>query len=112
MTDNVCPGCGEPCDSRDVTLTMVDRGAGKDWHLAFCTPRCAYDWWRDMLAEDYQQNVEPDLLGVVANDIYHELEDLGGPEDITQERFDSIIEAWARLGHVLGLLDVSLRPEE
>ena len=107
-----CPGCGQETEHMDVVLTMVDRGAGRDWHSAFCTPRCAYDWWREVLDAEYGQNVEPDLLAVVAEDIFKAVSDLGSPEDITQERFDEIVECWARLGHVLGLLNVTLPEAE
>lgn len=99
-------------DRMDVVLTMSDRGAGKAWHEAFCTPRCAYDWWRTMLTGEYNQWIEPDLLFVVADDIYHAISDIEsfeGPH-ISAERACEISECWARLGHVLGLLNVT--PEQ
>lgn len=95
----------------DVALTMVDRGGGKDWHLELCTPRCAYDWWRDMLASEYGQDIEPDLLVITAHDLYDALEGYEDLRNASDEQLAQIIECWARLGHVLGQLDLTPKAE-
>lgn len=107
-----CPGCGaKGCggNDQDVILTMVDRGRGQDWHLAFCTPRCAYDWWRKMLDEDYAIHVEPDLLVVTAHDLWDAF-DIAMTDEATGDQLAEVTDAWFRLGHVLGQVDP--RPPE
>lgn len=91
---------------------MVDRGAGKDWHRHFCTPRCAYDWWRQMLDEDYGVHIEPDLLVVAASDIFYAIDEACSEEneEAAVAGFREVEAAWLRLGHVLGQLDP--RPPE
>lgn len=109
MSENkLCAGCGELGGFMDVALTMFDRAEGLEWHEEFCTPRCAYDWWRKMFAKDYGQHIEPDLLTVVAVDIFRILEGHQDLRQVDETTVNGIIECWERLGHVLGDLDLTV----
>lgn len=107
---SACSGCGQPAGYLPLSLMMVDQEAGTRWQLAFCTPRCAYEWWRQMLSEDYEENIEPDLLAVVASDLFDALEGFEDFRQASDQQLAEISECWARLGFVLRRLDP--RPPE
>lgn len=78
--------------------------------LVFCTPRCTYEYFRKLYEtrETDLAGIEPDLLVIVAQDIFDAIEEASDdlPEP-TNDKIQAVYDCWARMGHVLQQLNLT-----
>lgn len=112
------PCAARNCDGEvEPNVTLTDFMVVDTTTLWACTPRCLFEAFRDWLEEsDYGCRENPDLLPIVALDVFSLLErymELVAEADdwapLDDREGERLRWAWLRLGAVLG--QVALTPE-
>ena len=109
--------CGKNCEAKIFTnLYEIEFAQVDDETFFACTPRCLYEGIRDYLEKRDMASIQEDLLKVVSQDIYDLLEPLMETAydqqsyhyELSDEDGNRIRDAWERMGHVLGQLNLRI----